>query len=136
MQEVNIASKHSNVFYIYKGKSGFEPVEKATVCKNPYGIDLFKRKGNVYEARSELRFITETELPYLDLKIKPLGGVEKFNERINEALAKTGESPRYTQPDERKQDIFPPNPMKENTVLAKDGYGKNTFTIASTVKMA
>lgn len=122
-----LTAKHSNVFYVYKGETGFEAVEKATGCKNGFGLDLFRYKGNVYEGRSGLRFITEAELFNLDFKIKSVGGIEKVNERIEQQIAKTGESPRYTRPDERKKDIFPPDPEKENTVFAKDGYGKKHY---------
>jgi len=118
--------KHSNVYYIYK-EGGFEPVEKATVCKNNHGLDLFRYRGNVYEGRSGARFITEAELFNLDFKMKSIGGVEVFNKRIEEVIEKSGESPRYTRPDERKKDIFPPYPAKENIVLAKGGDGKKHY---------
>jgi hypothetical protein len=132
--EVSITSKHSNVYYIYKkdlGKeAGFEAVEKAKAVKNDYGLDLFLYKGNVFEGRTGCKFITEAELFNLDFKMKSIGGVEGFNKLVENLLPKTNESPRYTRPDERKTDIFPPlppDPIKENTVFAKDAYGKKHY---------
>jgi hypothetical protein len=127
--EVSMTAKHSNVYYIYK-IDGYEPVEKATGCKNNHGLDLFRYKGNVYEGRSGAKFITEAELISLDEKLSLNGGVDGFNKKIDEFIAKYGESPRYTRPDERKNEIFPPlppDPIKENTVFAKDAYGKKHY---------
>jgi hypothetical protein len=127
---VSITAKHSNVYYVYR-VDGHEPVEKATGCKNNHGLDLFKYKGDVYEGRSGAKFITEAELFNLDFKMKSMGGVEKFNEKIDDFIARFGESPRYTRPDERKHDIFPPDPEKEkdkeNTVFAKGSDGKKHY---------
>jgi hypothetical protein len=120
------AKKHSNVCYVYKA-DGFEPVAKARVCKNSYGLDLFKYKGNVYEGRTGCKFITEAELFNLDFKMKSIGGVEGFNKKIEELLPQTGESPRYTRPEERKRDVFPPDPAKANIVFAKDSYGEKHY---------
>jgi len=53
-----------------------------------------------------------------------MGGVEKFNVLVEEMLERTGESPRYTRPEERKKDIFPPDPT---IVLAKDSYGEKHY---------
>jgi len=121
------AAKHSNVYYIYKVESGFEAVGKAKGCKNSHGLDLFRYKGSVYEGRTGVKFISEADLPNLDTKIKNMGGVEKFNSLVEDMLKKTGDSPRYTRPDERKKDIFPPDPAKENIVYAKDTYGKKHY---------
>ena len=118
------ASKHSNVYYIHDKESGFRAVEKAKGCKNNHGLDLFRYKGTVYEGRTGVRFMAESELPGLDTRIQSLGGVEKFDMLVEDMLKRTGESPRYTRPDERKKDIFPLDPAKENIVFAKDAYGK------------
>jgi len=119
--------KHSNAYYVYTKDSGFEAIEKAKGCRNSHGLDLFRYKGNVHEGHTGLMFITEAELPNLDSKIESMGGVEKFNALVEEMLKKTGESPRYTRPDERKKDIFPPDPTKENIVFAKDSYGEKHY---------
>jgi len=124
------AKKHSNVFYIYEKigeQAGFKPVEKATACKNNHRLDLFKYNGNVYEGRSGCKFITADELYNLDFKLKSMGGVERFYEKVADVMKTTGESPRYTRPDEKKKDIFPPDPAKENIVFAQDSYGKKHY---------
>jgi len=119
---------HSNVYYVYNNKESIlEAVEKATGCKNSHGLDLFRYKKNVYEGRSGAGFISESELPNLDKKIEAMGGIEKLNEIIAQMLKKTGLSPRYTRPDERKSDVFPPDPAKENIVFAKDVYGEKHY---------
>jgi hypothetical protein len=130
MIEVRITAKHSNVCYIYEKlgeQAGFKAVEKATSYKNSYDMDLFKYDGIVYEGRSGARFISESELSNLDDKIKSGGGIEKLREIIEQQIAKTGESPRYTHPDERKQDLFPPRERDENIIFAKDVYGKKHY---------
>jgi hypothetical protein len=115
------------VYYICKRDTGFEAVEKAVGVKNDLGLDLFKHNGLVYEGRTGVSLITEDKLPTLSEYINANGGLPKLNSIIEAQLSKTGESPRYTRSDERKKDIFPPNPAKENTVLAKDAYGKNHY---------
>ena len=119
--------KHSNVYYIYKKESGFEAVEKAKGCKNSHGLDLFRYNGTVYEGRTGVKITTVDELASFDSKMESMGGAEKFNELVEDMLKKTGESPRYTRPGERKQDVFPPDPAKENIVFAKDAYGKKHY---------
>ena len=46
---------------------------------------------------------------------------------INSSLERTGLSPRYTRPDEKKKDIFPPKEKDENRVFAKDLMGNKHF---------
>jgi len=108
--------KHSNVCYIHDRKSGFKAVEKAKACKNEFGLDLFRHNGSVYEGRTGLRMLFESELSNLSTVIDEKGGLPKIIEIIESQISKNGESPRYTRPNERKQDIFPPNPVKENNV--------------------
>lgn len=127
---VKKAKEHSNVCYIYYRDSGFKAIEKAKRCNNGYGIDLFTYDGNIYEGRTGVKFMDEADLPYIDSKLKRMGGLEKFDELVQDMLKKIGESPRYTRPDELKKDIFPPiapDPEKENIVLAKDAYGKKHY---------
>ena len=122
--------KHSNVFYVYVKtgeKAGFEAVKKVKVCKNDFGLDLFIHDGSVYEGRTGCRFINENELPQLADKVQKMGGIEGFNKRVEDLLKQTGDSPRYTRPDERKRDIFPPREKDENIVFAKDVYGKKHY---------
>lgn len=61
----------------------------------------------------------------LDLA-KP-GGIEKVQKLIADSLERTGLSPRYTRPDEKKKDIFPPKEKDENRVFAKDLMGNKHY---------
>jgi hypothetical protein len=117
-------AKHSNVFYIYKSATGFEAVKKAAGVKNTFGLDLFRHDDGVYEGRTGVRLTTVDRLPDLAEIINKNGGLPKINELIEAQLSKAGESPRYTHPDERKKDVFPPDPKNENIIMAKDAYGK------------
>jgi hypothetical protein len=120
-------AKHSNVFYIYKSATGFEAVKKAVGVKNDFGLDLFRHNGTVYEGRTGVSLTTEDKLPDLAGLIDKNGGLPKIRELIEIQVSKAGESPRYTRPDERKADLFPPKPKNENVVFAKDGYGKKHY---------
>jgi hypothetical protein len=130
---VIFTANHSNVFYIYKKSNdfaGFEAVEKARAVKNDFGLDLFVYDKGVYEGRTGCRFIYESDIPNLADKVQANGGIEKLTEKIETLLKTTGDSPRYTRPDERKQDIFPPpppDPIKENTIFAKDTFGNKHY---------
>ncbi len=46
--------------------------------------------------------------------------LERFHKNVEGAIERYGESPRYTRPDERKQDLFPPEPKDENAAYAKN----------------
>ena len=125
-------SKHSNVFYVCN-KVGcqyeFRPVEKATGYKNDYGLDLFRYKGAIYEGRTGRKLITEDNLPQFADKIQQMGGIGPLNKLIESHMAVTGESPRYTRPDERKHDIFPPRQKDPNIVFTKDAYGDKHYYV-------
>ena len=123
-------AKHSNVFYIYKKigeEYGFEAVEKAKVCKNDLGLDLFCYDGKIFDGRTGCQIMDEASLSNLADIIKRNGGVDGYNILIEKQTKKTGESPRYTRPDELKKDIFPPREKDENIVFAKDAYGKKHY---------
>ena len=55
------------------------------------------------------------------------GGIEKVQKLIADSLERTGLSPRYTRPDEKKKDIFPPKEKDENRVFAKDLMGNKHY---------
>ncbi|MCL2189051.1 MAG: hypothetical protein FWB87_09845 [Defluviitaleaceae bacterium] len=118
------------MYYICKRKSDgfiFEAIEKAKGVRNKLGLDLFRYNGRVYEGRTGLSFANESDIPSLAAVIEKFGGMSKLEEIIAEQLSKIGESPRYIRPDERKQDIFPPDPAKANIVYGKDSYGKRHY---------
>jgi hypothetical protein len=116
--------KHSNVFYIYSQKeSTFQAVEKATVYRNSYGLDLFQYDGGIFEGRTGAKVTTESKMADFASTLEANGGLVKFNELIGASIDRTGESPRYTRPDEKKLDVFPPDPSKADIVLSKDAWG-------------
>ena len=121
------ARKHSNVCYIHRKDIGFEAVKKAKSISNSLGLDLFEHNGFVYEGRSGVRLANEKDMPGIEQRIESSGGIVRIMANIETEIAKTGESPRYTRPNERKKDAFPPDPRRENIVFAKDSYGKKHY---------
>ena len=123
-------AKHSNVFYLHKtidGESIFEAVEKAHAYKNDFGLDLFRYEGKIYEGRTGCLLVRESDFADFIERMKNIDEVKKLNAKLEELLTKTSETPRYTRPDERKKDIFPPAKKDENIVYAKDVYGKKHY---------
>ncbi|MCL2047383.1 MAG: hypothetical protein FWG87_01535 [Defluviitaleaceae bacterium] len=123
-------SKHSNVFYIYRKTGGqfvFEAVKKAKICKNDLGLDLFQYDNGIYEGRTGCKIMSIRELPDLESILEKMGGVNGVHSMINDLIKTTGESPRYTRPDERKKDIFPQREKDENNIFAKDSHGKKHY---------
>lgn len=59
--------------------------------------------------------------------IKSHGGIEQVQQIITRSLERTGLSPRYTRPVEKKKDIFPPKEKDENRVFAKDLMGNKHY---------
>ncbi len=55
------------------------------------------------------------------------GGLESIEKQITNSLGRTGLSPRYTRPNEKKKDIFPPKERDENRVFSKDLMGKRHY---------
>ena len=114
--------KHSSVCYIFR-EGAFSPVKEGKPFRNDFGLDLFQYKGAVYEGRTGLHLCPLQEAEYLDLFIKSHGGIEQVQQIITRSLERTGLSPRYARPDEKKKDIFPPKEKDENRVFAKDLMG-------------
>lgn len=121
-----MSEKHSAVCYIFR-EGTFSPVREAKPFRNNFDLDLFQYKGAVYEGRTGLRFCPLKEAEYLDLFIKSHGGIEKIQQVIDSSLERTGLSPRYTRPDEKKKDILPPKEKDENRVFAKDLMGNKHY---------
>ena len=118
--------KHSAVCYIFR-EGAFSPVREAKPFRNDFGLDLFQYKGAVYEGRTGLFLCPLQKAEHLDLFIKSLGGIEKVRQEIERSLERTCRSPRYTRPDEKKKDIFPPKEKDENWVFAKDLMGNRHY---------
>ena len=118
--------KHSSVCYIFR-EGAFSPVREAKPFRNDFCLDLFQYKGAVYEGRTGLHLCPLQEAEYLDLFIKSHGGIEQVQQIITRSLERTGLSPRYTRPVEKKKDIFPPKEKDENRVFAKDLMGNKHY---------
>ena len=118
--------KHSSVCYIFR-EGAFSPVKEGKLFRNDFGLDLFQYKGAIYEGRTGLHMCPLQEAEHLDLFIKSHGGIEQVRQVIESSLARTGLSPRYARPDEKKKDIFPPKEKDENRVFAKDLMGNKHY---------
>ena len=121
-----MGKKHSAVCYIFR-EGAFIPVQKTKPLRNEFGLDLFQYKGAVYEGKTGLHLCPAQDAEYLSLFIKSHGGIEKVRQVIESSLEHTGLSPRYTRPNEKKKDIFPPKEKDEKRVYAKDLMGNKHF---------
>lgn len=118
--------KHSAVCYIFR-EGVFSPVREATPFHNDFGLDLFRYKATIYEGRTGLCLCTKQQAQALSDFIERHGGLESVEKRIVSSLGRTGLSPRYTRPEEKKKDIFPPKERDENRILSKDLMGKRHY---------
>lgn len=121
-----MSEKHSTVCYIFR-EGAFSPVREAKPFHNDFGLDLFQYKGAVYEGRTGLQFCPLKQAADIASFIGKHGGLEKVQKLIADSLERTGLSPRYTRPDEKKKDIFPPKEKDENRVFAKDLMGSKHY---------
>ncbi|MFR3237848.1 MAG: hypothetical protein ACLTOU_04920 [Acutalibacter sp.] len=121
-----INEKHSSVCYIFR-EGAFSPVREAKPFRNDFGLDLFQYKGAVYEGRTGLQFCPLKQAADIASFIEKHGGLEKVQKLIADSLEHIGLSPRYTRPDEKKKDLFPPEPRDENRVFAKDLMGNKHY---------
>lgn len=118
--------KHSTVCYICERGSGFQPQEKAHTVKNDLGLDLFQYNGRLYEGQTGLQIHDKVDLPGLKERIEKIGGMEKLKQIIEDNIQINGLSPRYTRPDETRQDIFP-SQKDENLVFATEANGEKHY---------
>ena len=121
-----MSTKHSAVCYIYNRDEGFQPQEKAHSVRNDLGIDLFAYNGKLYEGQTGLQIHDKLDLPGLKDRIERISGMEKLRQIIDDNIKRNGLSPRYTNPDEKRQDVFPSN-KDENLVLATEANGKKHY---------
>lgn len=63
------------------------------------------------------------DLSALKERIEKIGGMERLQKIIDKNIQKNGLSPRYTRPDETRQDIFP-SQKDENLVFATEANGE------------
>lgn len=99
----------------------FEAAKEAVGVRNRMGFDLFRVGWALYEGTTGCflgRFSNKDELKAF---LGRLADSETMRQTLQNAIqnqiASTGQSPRYTRPDERYDTLFPPEP-KEKIVLA------------------
>lgn len=118
--------KHSAVCYIFERSSGYRPEKKAHTVKNDMGLDLFRFNNRLYEGQTGLQIHDKVNLTSLKDRIERIGGMEKLQQAIDENIQRNGLSPRYTRPDEKRQDIFPSD-RDENLVFATEANGEKHY---------
>lgn len=99
------------------------PSRSATI----FAWTCFSTRAPSMRAGRVLHLCPLQEAEYLDLFIKSHGGIEQVQQIITRSLERTGLSPRYTRPVEKKKDIFPPKEKDENRVFAKDLMGNKHY---------
>lgn len=118
--------EHSAVGYLFR-EGAFLPAQETKPVRNEFGLDLFQHRGSVYEGKTGLQFCSLQQAEDLAGFVEKHGGIEKVQKLIADSLERTGLSPRYTRPDEKKKDIFPPKEKDENRVFAKDLMGNKHY---------
>jgi len=102
--------KHSNVYYTRETDGTYKPCKSATGIRNDIGADLFRYKGLVYEGTTGVFMFNESRIAeYLE---DCRGREDKYREIVEKTAAHYGLSPRYTQPEVMKKDLFPPDSRK------------------------
>ena len=121
-----MGEKHSAVGYLFR-EGAFLPAQETKPVRNEFGLDLFQHRGSVYEGKTGLQFCSLQQAEDLAGFVEKHGGIEIVQKLIADSLERTGLSPRYTRPDEKKKDIFPPKEKDENRVFAKDLMGNKHY---------
>ena len=111
-----MGEKHSAVGYLFR-EGAFLPAQETKPVRNEFGLDLFQHRGSVYEGKTGLQFCSLQQAEDLAGFVEKHGGIEKVQKLIADSLERTGLSPRYTRPDEKKKDIFPP---KEKPIMVTE----------------
>ena len=117
---------HSAVCYVYRSEGGYKPEKKAHTMKNDLGLDLFRFQNRLYEGQTGLQIHDTTDLSGLKDRIDRIGGMERLRQIIDDNLQRNGLSPRYTRPDEKREDIFP-SQRDENLVFATEANGEKHY---------
>lgn len=125
--------KHSNVFYKINREKQFEPVKDARVIRNKAGLDLFRVGFNLYEGSTGLLAKAHGNIEELKSTIAKLESDadlrDRYKKAITENLEKYGLSPRYTRPDEKYADFFPPPPPVNKSILAPTLDGQKHYFV-------
>lgn len=110
---------HSNVYYVRNTDSTYKPCKSATGVRNNIGGDIFRYKNLIYEGSTGVFMFDESRLEGFLKDYK--GKEDKFKEVVKKTADHYGLSPRYTQPDVKKDQLFPPDEARK---LARTLYQK------------
>lgn len=127
--------KHSNVYYTRETDGTYKPCKNATGVRNDIGADIFRFKGLVYEGTTGVFMFNESKLAEFFEGYR--GKEDKFKEIVEKTAAHYGLSPRYTQPEVKKNDLFPHDESRKlaNTLYHKEKcyfsrtYNENGFEL-------
>ena len=97
--------KHSNVFYIRQHDGTYKPCKTATGMRNPLGVDIFRYKGKAYDGKTGLSLCSEKEL--FSTMQNRCTSKEQYDAMVQPAIDQHGLTPRYTELDVRKEQLFP-----------------------------
>src|SRR5699024_303188 len=125
-----MGEKHSAVGYLFR-EGAFFPAKDTKPVRNEFGLDLFQHRGSVYEGKTGLQFCSLQQAEDLAGFVEKHGGIEKVQKLIADSLERTGLSPRYTRPDEKKKDICPPKKKDENRDITKELMGNTHYDTRS-----
>jgi hypothetical protein len=116
--------KHSNIYYVRTTDGAYAPRKDAVGVRNDIDADIFRIKNLYYEGRTGI-FISDADR--LGNLLTDKDKTEHFKANINAAIAQYGLTPRYTKPELKKAELFPPDDTK---ILARTlfGKGKSRFT--------
>ena len=117
---------HSNVYYVRERDGACSPRKDAVGVKNDLGADIFRSNGFYYEGQTGVRICGEDSFNEF-LQNQREDKAERFMANVQRYIDEYGLSPRYTQPDVMKADVFPRDDSK---ILAPALYhkGKCRFT--------
>jgi len=99
--------KHSNVFYVRETDGSYKPCKNARGVRNELEADFFRHRGFIYEGQTGVYICQEKDLP--ELLKNGAERTERFAQNIQNAVNHYGLSPRYTQPEVKKDQVFPPD---------------------------
>jgi len=117
--------KHSNVCYVREKDGTYTPRKDGVIIKNNFGADIFRSRGQYYEGRTGILVGGANALDYIQRDSE--GKAEKYAKNVKSFEEQYGLTPRYTQPEIMKSDVFPRDDRK---ILAPALYhkGKCRFT--------
>jgi len=112
-----MSQKHSNVFYVLTEGKGFLAEKNAIPVPNKPGFDLFRIGFYLSEGKTGRRRGPHETEAAMNAQIKRIETDAEyqatFEKRIAEILEGDGTlSPRYTRPDEKYEELFPPKPPR------------------------